>query len=51
LMSSKVVRLSGLLRALHPYQLVRILPYPALMWLKRRLPAPLLRTARAMLRM
>ncbi|MTW20821.1 HAD family hydrolase [Allochromatium palmeri] len=50
LMSSKANRLSGLLRAVHPRTLVRFLPYPALMWLKQRLPAPMLRAARSMLR-
>jgi len=51
LMSSKANRVSGLLRAVHPRALVRFLPYPALMWLKQRLPTPMLRAARAMLRM
>jgi FMN phosphatase YigB (HAD superfamily) len=51
LMSSKANRVSGLLRAVHPRALVRFLPYPALMWLKQRLPPPMLRAARAMLRM
>ncbi|MCK7578308.1 MAG: hypothetical protein MZV65_22910 [Chromatiales bacterium] len=51
LMSSKANRVSGLLRTVHPRALVRFLPYPALMWLKQRLPAPMLRAARAVLRM
>lgn len=51
LMSSKANRVSGLVRAVHPRALVRFLPYPALMWLKQRLPTPMLRAARAMLRM
>ncbi|MGQ9659602.1 MAG: HAD family hydrolase [Thermochromatium sp.] len=50
LMSSPVTRVCNLLRAMHPRALVRCLPYPALLWLKQRLPSPMLRAARAMLR-
>ncbi|WP_295406948.1 hypothetical protein [uncultured Thiocystis sp.] len=50
LMSSHLFRLSAILNMIHPRGFVDFLPYPIISWAKRRLPVPVIRAARAILR-